>query len=90
MRKVGGGVGGFVGRPFSAFPETLRWTEVRFYSFQVVIEKEPVNEAYYAYSPTFPGYFSNGKTLEEARLNMRQAIEQHVESLRANARRCDT
>jgi len=58
---------------------------VRFYSFQVVIEKEAEDEGYYAYSPTLPGCFSNGKTLEEARLNIRQAIEQHVESLRANA-----
>ena len=53
---------------------------MRFYSFQVVIEKEPEDEGYYAYSPTVPGCFSNGKTLEEARLNMRQAIERHVEA----------
>ena len=51
---------------------------MRFYSFQIVIEKEPEDEGYYAYSPTLPGCFSNGKSLEEARRNIREAIEQHV------------
>ena len=56
---------------------------MRFYSFQIVIEKEPEDEGYYAYSPTLPGCFSNGKSLEEARRNIREAIEQHVASLLA-------
>jgi predicted RNase H-like HicB family nuclease len=54
---------------------------MKFYSFQIVIEKEAEDEGYYAYSPTLPGCFSNGKTIEEARRNMREAVEQHVESL---------
>ncbi len=54
---------------------------MKFYSFQIVIEKEPEDEGYYAYSPTLPGCFSNGKTIEEARRNIREAVEQHVESL---------
>jgi len=54
---------------------------MRFYSFQIVIEKEPEDEGYYAYSPTLPGCFSNGKSIEEARRNIRQAIEQHMASL---------
>jgi predicted RNase H-like HicB family nuclease len=57
---------------------------MRFYSFQVVIEKEPEDEGYQAYSPTAPGCFSNGRTIEEAKHNIRQAIEQHLASLIAH------
>jgi predicted RNase H-like HicB family nuclease len=57
---------------------------MRFYSFQIVIEKEPEDEGYYAYSPTLPGCFSNGKSIEEARRNIREAIEQHMASLMAH------
>jgi predicted RNase H-like HicB family nuclease len=59
---------------------------MKFYSFQIVIEKEPEDEGYYAYSPTLPGCFSNGLTIEAARRNMREAIEQHLASLLAQAR----
>jgi predicted RNase H-like HicB family nuclease len=54
---------------------------MRFYSFQIVIEKEPEDEGYLAYSPTVAGCFSNGKTIEEARRNIREAVEQHMASL---------
>ena len=54
---------------------------MKFYSFQILIEKEPEDEGYYAYSPTLPGCFSNGKTSEEARRNMREAVELHLTSL---------
>jgi predicted RNase H-like HicB family nuclease len=54
---------------------------MKYFSFNIVIEKEPEAEGYYAYSPTLPGCFSNGKTIEEARINIREAIEQHLESL---------
>ena len=53
-----------------------------FYSFQIVIEKEPEDEGYYAYSPTLPGCFSNGRTIEEAKRQMREAVQQHVAALR--------
>lgn len=56
---------------------------MRFYSFQIVIEKEAEDEGYFAYSPTVPGCFSNGKTIEETRRNMREAIELHMASLLA-------
>ena len=56
-------------------------TPVRFYSFRILIEKEENDEGYLAYSPTLPGCFSNGETIEEARTNVRDAIQQHVESL---------
>jgi len=60
---------------------------MKYYSFQVVIEKEPEDEGYYAYSPTLPGCFSNGRTIEEAKRNIRVAIEQHLASLLARAER---
>ncbi len=56
---------------------------MRFYSFQIVVEKEPDDEGYYAHTPTLPGCFSNGKTIEEARRNIREAIAQHMSSLRS-------
>ncbi len=59
-------------------------TGVRFYTFEIVIEKEEEDEGYLAYSPTLPGCFSNGKTVEEARRNIREAIQQHIASLLAH------
>ncbi len=53
---------------------------MKFYTFEIVVEKEPEDEGYAAYSPTLPGCFSNGKTIEEARRNIREAIQQHIES----------
>jgi predicted RNase H-like HicB family nuclease len=58
---------------------------VKFYSFQIVIEKEPEDEGYFAYTPTLPGCFSNGRTIEEAKRNIREAVEQHLESILAHA-----
>ncbi|MCX5874338.1 MAG: type II toxin-antitoxin system HicB family antitoxin [Deltaproteobacteria bacterium] len=57
---------------------------MRFYSFQIVIEKEPDDPGYFAYSPTVPGCFSNGATIEEAKKNIREAIEQHLEAILAH------
>jgi predicted RNase H-like HicB family nuclease len=54
---------------------------MRHYSFQIIVGKELEDEGFYAYSPTLPGCFSNGKTIEEARRNTREAIELHMESL---------
>lgn len=54
---------------------------MKFYSFQIVIEKEPEDEGYLAYRPTLSGCFSNGKTIEEARRNIREAVEQHLARL---------
>jgi len=54
---------------------------MRFYSFQIVNEKETEDEGYFAYSPTVAGCSSNGKTIEEAQRNIREAVEQHMASL---------
>ena len=58
---------------------------MRYYSFEVVIEKEPEDQGYFAYSPSLPGCFSNGLTIEETRRNIREALRQHVEVLEARA-----
>lgn len=54
---------------------------MKFYSFEVVIEKEEDGEGYFAYSPTLKGCFSNGRTIEEAKRNIREAIQQHLQAL---------
>jgi len=60
-------------------------SSMKFYSFQIIIEKEEADEGYFAYSPTLPGCFSNGKTIEEAKKNIREAIEQHLAALIAHS-----
>jgi predicted RNase H-like HicB family nuclease len=57
---------------------------MRYYTFEIVIEKERDDEGYLAFSPTLPGCFSNGRTIEQAKRNMREAIQQHLESLLAH------
>jgi predicted RNase H-like HicB family nuclease len=57
---------------------------MKFYTFEVVIEKEPEDAGYFAHSPTLPGCFSNGATIEEAKRNIREAIQQHVATLQAH------
>jgi predicted RNase H-like HicB family nuclease len=57
---------------------------MKFYDFEIVIEKEPDDDGYFAYSPSLPGCFSNGLTIEEARHNIRAAILQHIEVLQAH------
>jgi predicted RNase H-like HicB family nuclease len=54
------------------------------FDVEIVIEKESEDEGYYAYSPILPGCFSNGRTIEEAKQNIRAAMQLHVESLLAH------
>ena len=56
---------------------------MKFYSFQIVIKKEEEDEGYYAYVPELPGCFSNGKTAEDTRINIREAVIMHLDSLLA-------
>ena len=57
---------------------------MKFYTFAIVVKKEQEDEGYSAYSPTLSGCCSNGKTIEEAKLNIREAIQQHTASLLAH------
>ncbi len=45
---------------------------MRFYTFEIVIEKEAEDDGYAACSPTLPGCFGNGKTIEGAKRNIRE------------------
>jgi predicted RNase H-like HicB family nuclease len=47
--------------------------------YAVVIEKGPNN--YSAYVPDLPGCVTTGKTIEEIKTNIREAIELHLEGL---------
>jgi predicted RNase H-like HicB family nuclease len=54
---------------------------MRFFNFEIVIEKEAEDEGYFAWSPNLPGCASNGRTIEEARQRMREAVTVHVAAL---------
>lgn len=47
--------------------------------FLIIIEKGDTN--YSAYAPDLPGCIATGKTLEEVKTNMRQAIRMHLEGM---------
>lgn len=49
------------------------------YRFLIVVEKADRN--YSAYSPDLPGCMATGKTREEVKRNMQEAIEMHVRGL---------
>ena len=48
-----------------------------------VIVLEPTETGYSAYSPDIPGCISTGRTKKETERNIREAIEFHLEGLRA-------
>lgn len=49
------------------------------YRFLIVVEKADGN--YSAYSPDLPGCVATGKTREEVKRNMQEAIQMHVRGL---------
>ena len=57
---------------------------MKFFNFEIVIEKEE-DKGYFAYSPSLPGCFSNGKTIEEAKKNIREALQQHIVLLKEHS-----
>jgi predicted RNase H-like HicB family nuclease len=52
------------------------------YQFTVVIE--PDEEGFHAYAPALPGCHSFGNTLDEARANILEAMQLHIESMEAD------
>ena len=48
--------------------------------YAVIFEQAPANWA--AYVPDLPGCMTTGRTLEETKLNIREAIQGHLETLR--------
>ncbi len=49
------------------------------YSFTIVIE--PDEEGYHAFAPALQGCHSFGETLDEAKQNIAEAMELHLESM---------
>lgn len=49
------------------------------YDFTVVIE--PDDEGYHAFVPALPGCHSHGATIDEARSNIMEAAELHIETM---------
>lgn len=50
--------------------------------YAVIFEQAHANWA--AYVPDLPGCMTTGRTLEEAQLNIREAVRGHLETLRAS------
>jgi predicted RNase H-like HicB family nuclease len=59
---------------------------VETYQFTVVIEPDEADRgrsgAYHAFVPALPGCHSFGSTVDEARANILEAIELHIEGMR--------
>ena len=51
------------------------------HTYRVLLNKEP-DGGYTALVPTLPGCISYGETLDEAIVNVREAVELYLESLR--------
>ncbi len=58
---------------------------MRKFKFNVVVEKD--EHGYYAYCPLLDGCQTQGRTLEEALSNMREAIELYWETLSEEERK---
>ena len=73
------------GRPPAPDPEDEGYRAalpvMTFYRLQIVIEKTPEDEEYAGYSPTLPGCFSRGRTVEEARKAIRGALSTRLREL---------
>lgn len=54
---------------------------MRFFTFEVVIERRAGEVEYAAYSPTLNGCFARGATIEEARRNVHDMIRRRLETL---------
>jgi predicted RNase H-like HicB family nuclease len=51
-------------------------------SYRVIIEKD--GKSYHGYVPTLPGCHTQGDTIDETRINLKEAIELWLESRSAN------
>lgn len=55
----------------------------RNYSFTVILEKEEEG-GYHAFCPALPGCHTQGESIEEATINIKDAIKLYLESLSAH------
>ena len=51
-------------------------------TYQFIVVIKPDDGGYHAYVPELPGCHTFGGTLDEARINIAEAIELHIESMR--------
>lgn len=51
-------------------------------TFHVEIIREDDNKSYYVVVPALPGCFSQGKTIQQAKKNIAEAIALHIRALR--------
>ena len=56
----------------------------KYYTFEIVIEKEPEDPGYFAYCPVLPGCITCGDTVEETRSHMMEAMTVYLESMIAH------
>jgi len=56
---------------------------MRFFTFEVVIERRAGEDEYAGYSPTLAGCFARGATIEEARSNVHASIHRRLDELLA-------
>ena len=55
--------------------------KLHFIKFLIIIEKENAKNNYFAYSPELPSVYCSGKTIEETKRNMREAVKIQLKSL---------
>lgn len=53
------------------------------YTYRIIIEPDEEN-TYHAYAPALPGCHTWGDTLEDARANIRDAVDAYLRSLQAD------
>ena len=54
------------------------------FHFSVDVLPEEDGKGYYALVPALPGCYSQGKTVEETFINIKEAIKLHIRALRKN------
>jgi len=56
---------------------------MKIYTYRIIIEPDEL-ETFHAYVPALPGCHTWGKTIEETRQNIRDAIQAYIRSLKAD------
>jgi predicted RNase H-like HicB family nuclease len=57
---------------------------MKLYTYPITVERE--GRAYYAYSEDFPGVYGMGKSIEEAKKSLLEAMRIYIEECRAQGR----
>lgn len=57
---------------------------MKLYTYPITVERE--GRSYYAYSEDFPGVYGMGKSIEEAKKSLLEAMRIYIEECRAQGR----